>query len=143
MAENGEDDRLAAVRRPCRVRADPGAGAPVGQPERPKAEILLEFKRVLPARLRPLRVLAEQAWVDVSLLENAPGSIKAEALAKVAQPVALLWGTKDSFAGVNVGRSIADALPYGELHPLAGAGHLPWLEYPEKSGELILSFLAR
>lgn len=79
----------------------------------------------------------------LSLMQNAPRSITADELASVRQPVALLWGTKDSFAGIAVARAIAAALPDGALHPLEGAGHLPWLEYPEKSSEIILEFLGR
>ena len=79
----------------------------------------------------------------LSLMQNAPRLITAEDLAGIEQPVALLWGTKDTFAGTDVGRAVASALPNGELHPLEGAGHLPWLEYPETSGKLILEFLDR
>ncbi len=79
----------------------------------------------------------------MSLLENMPRLIKAEHLAGVRMPVALLWGTKDTFAGIDVGRSIADALPRGELHPSEGAGHLPWLEYPEQCSKIISDFLRR
>ena len=79
----------------------------------------------------------------LSLMQNAPRLITAEDLAGIGQPVALLWGTKDTFAGIDVGRTIASCLPNGELHPLDGAGHLPWLEYAEKSRTLILEFLDR
>lgn len=79
----------------------------------------------------------------VSLLTNLPPALGPADLARVAQPVALIWGTKDSFASIDVGRSIARALPHGELHGLDGAGHLPWLEDPAACGRIILAFLAR
>lgn len=77
----------------------------------------------------------------LSLLENAAPRIGEEDLARVHQPVMLLWGTKDSFADVEIGRKIAVALPAGTLHSLEGAGHLPWLESSPECGKLILEFL--
>lgn len=78
----------------------------------------------------------------MSLMQNAPAPLLAGDLAQVRQPVALLWGTKDTFAGPDVGQSIADALPDGRLHTLSGAGHLPWLEDPEQCARIIQEFLA-
>ena len=89
------------------------------------------------------RRLPHYALSSMSLLAKLPPSLGAADLARVPQPVALLWGSKDSFAGLDVGRSVAQALPRGELHALDGAGHLPWLEDPEACGRLVREFLER
>jgi pimeloyl-ACP methyl ester carboxylesterase len=89
------------------------------------------------------RRLPHYALSSMSLLANLPPSLGAADLARVLQPVALLWGSKDTFAGLDVGRSVAQALPQGGLHALDGAGHLPWLEDPEVCGRLIREFLER
>ena len=61
MGEHRLDDGLAAIRGPGRVRADPKAGAPVGQPETPQAQISLQLDRMLAAGLIPLRVVGEDS----------------------------------------------------------------------------------
>ena len=38
IGEHRLDDGLAAIRGPCRVRADPEAGPPVGETEAPEAQ---------------------------------------------------------------------------------------------------------
>lgn len=79
----------------------------------------------------------------MSLMENVAPQIDAAQLQALVQPTQLLLGTKDTFASVETGASIVAALPHGELHTLAGAGHLPWLESPAECGRLLKDFLAR
>lgn len=78
----------------------------------------------------------------LSLMQNAPAQITANELARVEQPVSLIWGTNDSFGTAQVGRMIADAVPIGTLHTIPEAGHLPWLEDPELCGEIVTAALA-
>ena len=70
MGEHRLDDGFAAIRGPRRVRADPQAGAPIGESEAPKGQELLEFDQMLPARLAPARVFAEQRRVDADLFRD-------------------------------------------------------------------------
>ena len=62
MGEHCPNDRLAAVRGPCRVRAHLKAGTPIGQPETSKMQMLLQLDGVLPPGLIAERVVGE---VDV------------------------------------------------------------------------------
>jgi 2-hydroxy-6-oxonona-2,4-dienedioate hydrolase len=78
-----------------------------------------------------------------SLLENTAPKINEQQLKTVSQPVLFLLGTKDTFASVETGRQIADAIPVCEFHTIQGAGHLPWLENPAECGGLINSFIKR
>jgi pimeloyl-ACP methyl ester carboxylesterase len=77
----------------------------------------------------------------LSLLAHPPPTITAEDLGRIAQPVLLLWGAKDTFAKPEMGREIANALPHGELRLIERAGHLPWLEEPALCGQLASDFL--
>ena len=51
MSEHRQDDWLTAIGGPRGVRAHLQEGPPVGQPEVPQAEMLLQLDRVLPAGL--------------------------------------------------------------------------------------------
>ena len=77
----------------------------------------------------------------LSLLQNAAPQITSAELKAVGAPVLLLWGSKDTFAPVETGRQIAQALPDGALQEIAGAGHLPWLEDADRCGALASGFL--
>ncbi len=77
----------------------------------------------------------------ISLMENAAPKIDEGQLGKVTQPTLFLLGTKDKFASIATGRRIAAALADCNFHPIANAGHLPWLDDPEACGRLIMGFL--
>ncbi len=79
----------------------------------------------------------------ISLLQNMVPQLEAQQLKSVSQPTLLLLGTNDTFASIETGQRIVAALPNGEFHAIAGAGHLPWLESPEECGRLIQDFLAK
>jgi pimeloyl-ACP methyl ester carboxylesterase len=64
-------------------------------------------------------------------------------LASVRAPVLIIGGTDDPVGGEDVVRNLAALLPDAAVEMLDGAGHLPWLDYPERIGESITSFLAR
>lgn len=63
-------------------------------------------------------------------------------LRDVDDPVTLLWGSDDPFGSVERGRAGAAALPDANFHEV-GIGHLPWLDAPERCGELVGQFLGR
>lgn len=63
-----------------------------------------------------------------------------EHLAQVRHPVQLVWGERDPFGSVAVGRRIDDALPVSEFHVVAG-GHAPWFDGAHEVGELVRGFL--
>jgi pimeloyl-ACP methyl ester carboxylesterase len=61
-------------------------------------------------------------------------------LRNVSPPVALIWGSEDPFGSVEQGRSGAEYFPDAAFHEV-GTGHLPWLDEPERCGELLRDFL--
>lgn len=63
-------------------------------------------------------------------------------LRSIEAPVTLLWGSEDPFGSVEKGRAGAEYFPEVEFHEV-GVGHLPWLDEPERCGELLREFLDR
>lgn len=63
-------------------------------------------------------------------------------LGAIRQPTLVLWGEDDPFAGVDVGRRAAGALPHATFRSFAASGHLPWLDDPVEHARLIRDFLA-
>jgi hypothetical protein len=59
MRENRLDYGFAAIRGPCRIRADLKTGAPVGQCETPQAQVSLQLDRMFAAGLIPTCVIGE------------------------------------------------------------------------------------
>lgn len=64
-----------------------------------------------------------------------------ELLAHVKSPQLLHWGTADSFGGEDVARRLAGLLPDATLDLVPGAGHLPWLDDPQRAADAVRSFL--
>lgn len=63
-------------------------------------------------------------------------------LRSVSVPVCLLWASNDPFGSVKTGRAGTEYFRDAEFHEV-GTGHLPWLDEPERCGELIRDFLDR
>lgn len=55
-------------------------------------------------------------------------------------PVLVLWGDQDRFQRISDAERVTAILPHSRLEVLH-AGHEPWLDDPERSGELVASFL--
>jgi 2-hydroxy-6-oxonona-2,4-dienedioate hydrolase len=62
-------------------------------------------------------------------------------LRRVIQPVLLIWGRRDPFGGVAIGRRVAGALRQASFHEI-DAGHLPFFDQPADCARLIDSFLS-
>jgi 2-hydroxy-6-oxonona-2,4-dienedioate hydrolase len=88
------------------------------------------------------RVLPHYQISAISLMENGAPKIDEPQLKQVTQPTLFILGTKDTFASIETGQSIATALPNCEFHAIPNAGHLPWLESAEECGSLINRFTA-
>lgn len=67
--------------------------------------------------------------------------LKEKDLAQVNQPVQLIWGGRDPFGGVDVGKRVAAALPNAELHVIPEGSHVPWVGNPGTAAEFIRPFL--
>lgn len=68
-------------------------------------------------------------------------SLPDDILAAVDTPTYFLWGADDTFGGRDVAQRLVEAMPHAELELLPGAGHLPWLDDPERATTVIGTFL--
>lgn len=72
---------------------------------------------------------------------NPRYSLPPDALSQIALPVQFIWGENDPFGGLDVAREIVDLMPLAELHEMQ-CGHLPFLDKPEETGQVVREFLA-
>ena len=68
--------------------------------------------------------------------------VRAEELRRVRAPTLLIWGDRDPVATVEAGRATAELIPEAQLEVLP-AGHVPYLGNPERTAELLSSFVRR
>jgi len=95
-----------------------------------------------------LRPSFAPAWLD--LLHAAirvrgarpSAAIGAAELARLTQPVLLIWGERDPFGAVAVGEQVVKIVANAELHVLPG-GHAPWLSSRDETARLVIEFLER
>lgn len=59
--------------------------------------------------------------------------LRAEELAGLRAPTHFLWGTNDNYGGADVAAAAKAQVPGATLELLEGAGHLPWLDEPERA----------
>jgi pimeloyl-ACP methyl ester carboxylesterase len=64
-------------------------------------------------------------------------------LAKLQTPALFVWGSHDRLVPAAFGRHVRDWLPSAEQVTLEHSGHVPQVERPEKTNELLLDFFAR
>ena len=95
---------------PDRFRIDPSALPPAAQ-------------AVMAGNRATLAVYAADGMTDPSLLPR---------LAGIAVPTVVVWGEADRIVSPTVGRAYADAIPGARFELLAGTGHLPQLESPDR-----------
>jgi pimeloyl-ACP methyl ester carboxylesterase len=68
--------------------------------------------------------------------------VRAEELRRVRAPTLLIWGDRDPVATVEAARTTAKLIPQAQLEVLP-AGHVPYLGNPERTAELLSSFVRR
>jgi len=56
-----------------------------------------------------------------------------EEFAAVKSPTFIIWGADDAFGDESVGRHLAGLIPNANLESFPGAGHLPWLDDPDRA----------
>ncbi|MFE5036139.1 alpha/beta fold hydrolase [Streptomyces sp. NPDC056683] len=64
-------------------------------------------------------------------------------LGRVRRPALLIWGESDRIVTPAYGAAYAKAFPQGRFEPVPAAGHLPHLERPDVTAELIEAELRR
>lgn len=72
------------------------------------------------------------SWPEVQL--NEPE------LARLTQPVQLIWGENDPFGSPAVGQQAAEIIPDADFHRVGG-GHGPWFTQSDVVGPLVTNFL--
>ncbi|MEU0790701.1 alpha/beta hydrolase [Amycolatopsis sp. NPDC005961] len=92
-------------------------------------------------RLRQaLRPAAEGAFR--AMFADAAGGPPPVDPAKLTTPVLALHGERDRVQPVEVSERLADALPHGRLHVVAGAGHWIHVDRPDEFTKLVGEFLS-
>lgn len=56
-------------------------------------------------------------------------------------PTHFLWGGADTFGGPDVAHATVDAMPAATLEVWDDAGHLPWLDGPDRAATVCTTFL--
>jgi pimeloyl-ACP methyl ester carboxylesterase len=64
-------------------------------------------------------------------------------LAELEPPALFIWGDHDPLVPAAFARHVRQWLPSAEQVTLEGCGHVPQVECPELTAELLLSFFAR
>ncbi|MGA7271154.1 MAG: alpha/beta hydrolase [Acidimicrobiia bacterium] len=70
-------------------------------------------------------------------LEQTP-----DQLARITQPVQLIWGQDDTFGPPTAGERAARIIPDAEVHVVPG-GHAPWLQSTQRVAEILTPFLRK
>jgi pimeloyl-ACP methyl ester carboxylesterase len=68
-------------------------------------------------------------------------TIRDEELAAVRSPTLLYWGEHDPYGGPELARRLASVIPDTQLELIEGAGHLPWVDDPERAAAAVYDFL--
>jgi pimeloyl-ACP methyl ester carboxylesterase len=63
-------------------------------------------------------------------------------LSHLRTPSLFVWGEQDRFGPPRLGWEMARRMPDARVEVVADAGHLVWLDQPDRTTELILSFLS-
>jgi pimeloyl-ACP methyl ester carboxylesterase len=89
---------------------------------------------------------AQRAWLSMLECVAAPGrrveltySLR-PLLGRLQTPVLLVWGDRDPVS-CDWGRRLVEVLPNARLECLSDAGHLPWLDEPDRVADLVRGFL--
>jgi pimeloyl-ACP methyl ester carboxylesterase len=86
--------------------------------------------------LRSLTAMARMGWnpyfADPKLQER---------LYRVTCPTLVIWGSEDRFIPPTAAKAYAEGISDVRLVELAGCGHLPPLEQPERWAEEVVGFL--
>jgi pimeloyl-ACP methyl ester carboxylesterase len=77
-------------------------------------------------------------WFASSPLTYA---LRAE-LPRLTTPTLFLWGDRDSFGPALLAQQMADLMPSAAVVTLPDAGHLVWLDQPERTLALVTGFLS-
>jgi len=75
--------------------------------------------------------------------QNPETILQSATLASVAMPTLFVWGAEDPLGGTEVAEPFVDQFPDASLEIVAGSGHAPWVDEPERVAQLIQDFVGR
>lgn len=90
-------------------------------------------------RLHCLRDGWDDALVSFML---SGGFYPSEKVAQIESPSLVLWGRQDTILEIGFAQKFVDTLPDSKLEWVEECGHVPHLEQPKQTAELICSFLS-
>jgi pimeloyl-ACP methyl ester carboxylesterase len=64
-------------------------------------------------------------------------------LPEIQQETSIVWGRQDRILGIKPAQQFQQKLPHSQLHWIDNCGHVPHLEQPEITAQLILNFINR
>jgi pimeloyl-ACP methyl ester carboxylesterase len=82
----------------------------------------------------------------ISTLQHIPMEGMAEVYERVGgqgREVLLIWGREDRSIPFETSELVRKAITLAELHPIDGAGHVPYYQRPEVLDPILVEFLAR
>jgi pimeloyl-ACP methyl ester carboxylesterase len=91
----------------------------------------------LPPARRPVLAANAAALADYAGDPYMHDPSLRERLASVGVPVRVLWGESDGVVTPDYGRAFAAALPGAEFTLVTGAGHVPQIEQPDRTRDLV------
>lgn len=68
-------------------------------------------------------------------------TIPTAVLSQVVSPTYFLWGEDDAFGGIETAERMVAAMPAAQLEMLPAAGHLPWIDDPDRAAKVVMSHL--
>lgn len=68
-------------------------------------------------------------------------TITSQVLGRIASPSHFVWGEHDVYGGIEVARAVVDAMPEATLEVVPGAGHLVWLDDPDRAAAAVVSHI--
>jgi pimeloyl-ACP methyl ester carboxylesterase len=84
-------------------------------------------------------------YAGSSPLTDAPARFAAQqqTFSKLHLPALVIWGEKDAYIPASQAENQKNSFPQAEIHVLANAGHFPYVDEPDLTRSLIVSFLRR
>ncbi len=68
-------------------------------------------------------------------------ALSSSELASLQVPTSFFWGKRDTFGRVHAARALAETFANAQLELVDDAGHLPWLDAPERAAAHVVSFM--
>jgi pimeloyl-ACP methyl ester carboxylesterase len=89
---------------------------------------------------------AAESWntLIARFIQDKQGTYHLRPELKGLRPATLfVWGDEDKFGPPTLGEEMANMAPHARCEVLRDAGHLPWLDQPERCSELVIEFLKK